>query len=323
MSAVIRSVGLAGRGHEDVDHPPAHLDDLGDLQLEVGRLALGAAVGLVDEHAGVGQRVALAGRAGGEEDGRRRRGLPDADRRHVRRDVLHRVVDAEQGVHVAARRVDVEGDVLARRLRLEVEELGDDQVGAGVVDRRAEEDDAVGEQPGVDVVRPLTAVGRLDDGGDEHGASSMMCNSAGCTSPYRVVQPTSCSLSRCTGPMAGDTRITRTVETDLTPDELWSLVGDGEGWAAWLVDDADIDVEPGATGTVVDDDEARDVRIDRVDPHERVTFTWWPPGGRPGVDGRAGRDPRPPADHRDPLRVGDPLGRAGAGAQLAGARRAV
>ena len=75
-----------------------------------------------------------------------------------------------------------------------------------------------------------------------------------------------------------DTRITRTVETDLAPDELWSLVGDGDGWAAWLVDDADIDVEPGATGTVVDDDEARDVRIDHVDSHERVTFTWWPQG---------------------------------------------
>ena len=55
--------------------------------------------------------------------------------------------------------------------------------------------------------------------------------------------------------MADDTKITRTVETDLTPDELWSLVGDGEGWATWLVDDADIDVEPGASGTVVDDDE--------------------------------------------------------------------
>ena len=78
--------------------------------------------------------------------------------------------------------------------------------------------------------------------------------------------------------MAGDTKITRTVETDLTPDELWSLVGDGDGWATWLVDDADIDVEAGATGTVVDDDEPRDVRIDRVDPHERVTFTWWPTG---------------------------------------------
>ena len=78
--------------------------------------------------------------------------------------------------------------------------------------------------------------------------------------------------------MADDTRITRTVETDLTPDELWSLVGDGEGWAGWLVDDADIVVETGATGTVVDDEEARDVRIDHVDPRERVTFTWWPEG---------------------------------------------
>ena len=33
---------------------------------------------------------------------------------------------------------------------------------------------------------------------------------------------------------------------------------------------------PAPTGTVVDDGEARDVRIDHVEPHERVTFTWWP-----------------------------------------------
>jgi uncharacterized protein YndB with AHSA1/START domain len=78
--------------------------------------------------------------------------------------------------------------------------------------------------------------------------------------------------------MADDTRITRTVETDLTPDELWSLVAEGDGWATWLVDAADVDVEPGATGTVVDDEEEREVRIDRVDPHERVAFTWWPAG---------------------------------------------
>ena len=46
----------------------------------------------------------------------------------VRLDELHRVVDREPGVDRAARRVDVERDVLVRVLRLEVEQLGDDQV---------------------------------------------------------------------------------------------------------------------------------------------------------------------------------------------------
>ncbi len=64
---------------------------------------------------------------------------------------LHGVVDGEQGGHVAAGGVDVEADVLARVLGLEVEELGDDQVGDVGVELGAEEDEALLEQAGPDV----------------------------------------------------------------------------------------------------------------------------------------------------------------------------
>jgi hypothetical protein len=47
------------------------------------------------------------------------------------------------------------------------EQLGDDEVGHVVVDGGAEEDDAVLEQPRVDVEGPLAAVGGFDDGGDD------------------------------------------------------------------------------------------------------------------------------------------------------------
>src|SRR5690349_16425755 len=82
--------------------------------------------------------------------------------------------------------------------------------------------------------------------------------------------------------MSDATRVSRTVDTDLAPDELWDLVTDGAGWATWMVDDADLDVEPGARGTVVDDGVARTVHIDRRDDDgdtgtdRRVGFTWWP-----------------------------------------------
>jgi hypothetical protein len=76
--------------------------------------------------------------------------------------------------------------------------------------------------------------------------------------------------------MVDDARISRIVETDLELDDLWSLVADGEAWAEWMVDDDDIEVDPGAVGTVVDDGIARDVRIDRVEPRRSVAFTWWP-----------------------------------------------
>ena len=70
----------------------------------------------------------------------------------------HRVVDGEQADHVAAGRVDVEVDRLVGVLGLEEQQLGDDQVGDLVVDRRAQEHDAFAQQPGVDVVGPLAAV---------------------------------------------------------------------------------------------------------------------------------------------------------------------
>jgi hypothetical protein len=61
--------------------------------------------------------------------------------------VLHRVVDRQARVDDAAGRVDVERDVLVGVLGLQVEDLGDDQVGDLLVDGLAEEDDPLPEEP--------------------------------------------------------------------------------------------------------------------------------------------------------------------------------
>src|SRR3546814_17897722 len=50
----------------------------------------------------------------------------------------------------------------------DLEQLRDHQVGRRVVDRHAEEDDALPQQARPDVVAPLAAGCRLEDGGDEH-----------------------------------------------------------------------------------------------------------------------------------------------------------
>lgn len=72
----------------------------------------------------------------------------------------------------------------------------------------------------------------------------------------------------------------RDIDVDLPPDELWPLVGDAAGWGAWLVEEAEVTVEPGREGTVVDGGERRSVRIDEVEPGREVTWSWWP-AGRP------------------------------------------
>src|SRR5688572_20711748 len=85
--------------------------------------------------------------------------------------------------------------------------------------------------------------------------------------------------------MSAETRVSRTVDTDLAPEDLWALVTDGEAWATWMVDEAEIAVTPGASGRVVDDGIERAVRIDRLDDDgsgQRVGFTWWP-GDRPDL----------------------------------------
>ncbi len=65
---------------------------------------------------------------------------------------LHRVVDGQAGGDRTARAVDVQADVLVGILALKEEHLRDDHVGDVVVQRRTKEDDAVLEEPRVDVV---------------------------------------------------------------------------------------------------------------------------------------------------------------------------
>ena len=120
---------LAGVLDIDVVEALAQAAGFPGLDLDVGRLALDAARGLVDHDPRIGQREALALGAGGQQQRAHRGGLADADGRDRRADVLHRVVDREARRHHAARRVDVERDVLLRVLRLEEQELGADQAG--------------------------------------------------------------------------------------------------------------------------------------------------------------------------------------------------
>ena len=160
-------LGLAGVVGQHPREQVAHAQDLLGLELDVGGLALDAAPGLVQQDPGVRQGEALALGAGGQQHRGGRGGLAEAEGRDVGLDELHRVVDREERGDVAAGRVDVEVDVLVGVLGLQEEHLGADQVGDGVVDRRAQEDDPLLQQARVQVVGALAAVGRLDDGGDQ------------------------------------------------------------------------------------------------------------------------------------------------------------
>ena len=75
-------------------------------------------------------------------------------------------------------------------------------------------------------------------------------------------------------PETGPT-VVRSTDLDMGVDELWRLVSTAEGWTGWLVDDADIDVAVGASGSASDRGIRRDIRIDHVNEGQRVDFVWW------------------------------------------------
>mmetsp|Transcript_5165 Transcript_5165/g.8140 ORF Transcript_5165/g.8140 Transcript_5165/m.8140 type:complete len:253 (+) Transcript_5165:312-1070(+) len=128
------------------------------LDFNISGLTLRTSKGLMDHDAGVGKGASLAGCAGTEEEGTHGRGHAEAYGANVAGNILHGIVNGHTGRDGSARGVDVEGDVLGRVLVGEVEELGDEDVGDLVVDSLSEEDDAVLEEAGDDILLGGTVV---------------------------------------------------------------------------------------------------------------------------------------------------------------------
>src|SRR3954468_7779693 len=76
------------------------------------------------------------------------------------------------------------------------------------------------------------------------------------------------------GPETSPT-VVRSTDLDMDVDELWQLISTADGWRGWLVDDADIDVSPGSSGSASDAGVRRDVRIDHINERRSVDFVWW------------------------------------------------
>src|SRR5215203_3750900 len=122
---------------------------------------------LVQEYARVRQGVPLVLGAGGEQEGPHRGGHPEGRRGDVGFDELHGVVDRKSCRDAATRGIDVEVDVLLWILALQVQELRHYGVGDLVIYWGPEEDDAVLEQPRVDVHGPLPTRALLYNVGDD------------------------------------------------------------------------------------------------------------------------------------------------------------
>ena len=149
---------LAGVVGQDLVEHFAGLEDLVGLDFDVRDLPADLAVGLVDHHLGVRQGEALALGAAGQEHRPAAGGQADAIGGHGATENLHRVVDGQRGADAAARRIDVEVDVLAAVFALQVEQLHHQFVGVAVVDLALQQDDAVLQQQIAEGHLPLPLV---------------------------------------------------------------------------------------------------------------------------------------------------------------------
>ena len=154
---------------DDAEEFRTGLLDLAGGDEDVAGLALRAAQRLMDQHTGVRQRAALAGRTGAQEHRAHGRRHAGADRRHVGLDDLHRIIDGKARGNLSARGVQVQGDIRVGIARRQEKELGHHDIRDVVVDRDAQEDDAVHHQAAEDihlgdVQLALLGNGRVDVG---------------------------------------------------------------------------------------------------------------------------------------------------------------
>lgn len=78
--------------------------------------------------------------------------------------------------------------------------------------------------------------------------------------------------------------VRRETVLDAPRDEVWARIASPEGLASWLADEVALDaVEPGASGTVVEDGVQRRVTIDEVEDGRRVALSWCADDGDPSL----------------------------------------
>ena len=110
---------LAGILRENPIEPLTELDNLLRGYFNIGRLALGAAVRLMDHHFGIRERETLTLLARGEKNRRAGGRHADADGRDRGLYMIHGVNHRERRGDRAARGVDIERDILLLVLRFQ------------------------------------------------------------------------------------------------------------------------------------------------------------------------------------------------------------
>ena len=86
--------------------------------------------------------------------------------------------------------------------------------------------------------------------------------------------------------MAFPDRIVRSLDIAHPPAKVWAALTTAEGLGTWFGNKATIDLRPGGAASLTwDDEQEKDLRIERVEEPTVLGFTW-------GIDGLPDDDPR-------------------------------
>src|ERR1700676_4085560 len=211
--------GLAAVLREQLVDHGTHAKNFLSMQIDVrGLTAETGEPGLMNKDARIGQSKAFFGCAPGEENGGDGGGLSNASGNHVGLHELHGVIDGETGGDGTAWRIDIKLDIALGIFGLEEEHLCGGEVGDVIVDRRANEDDVLFEEPRVDVIGAFATAGLFD----HHGYKR-------CCAINRVVVKifhvryvsgqarTAVSLRFCCGPRGNSGIFGEPIESFITP----------------------------------------------------------------------------------------------------------
>jgi len=69
--------------------------------------------------------------------------------------------------------------------------------------------------------------------------------------------------------------VSRSIELPVPVEEAWASLRDAEGLGRWLGDRVELDVAPGAAGTVAEGDTVRQVVVTEVDEGRSIGLVWW------------------------------------------------
>jgi len=158
--------GFSSVAGDDLVQGLAPADDLLGRDADVRGLSTRTAGRLVNHDSTVGQNETLPLGPCGEENRRHAGGHADAVGHHIAGEEVDGIIDGHASSDHATGGVNVQMDILFGILHLQVKELRDHHIGNVIVDSGANEDDAVLEQAGINIHRPLTPTGILNDVGN-------------------------------------------------------------------------------------------------------------------------------------------------------------